>query len=203
MTLWDKVCSVAGTAALRAKLNTDLMLIDRELLARKQKFGVELYDYVSPLSKNQSFYTSDDTLTLTLQPPLIAAQQQQQQQQQQQFALQQQAYPPPPQPQMMNRQPPGQPQPVLHNNLFAGVVPGAAPIPAAPMPTSTGPFGAPAEDDLFSAFAAPTPAPQSAFANNTHHDPFADQFTPPPMTATAAPPAPVQQAGYVDPFSGL
>lgn len=85
MSLWDslrdavvdtgsRLGSVAGTAALKAKLNTDLMMIDRELNARKQKFGVEMYDYVSPLSKNQAFYTSDDTLTLTLQPPLITAQ---------------------------------------------------------------------------------------------------------------------------------
>ena len=33
-----------------------------------------MYDYVAPLSKHPSFYSSDDTLTVTLQPPLITAQ---------------------------------------------------------------------------------------------------------------------------------
>lgn len=33
-----------------------------------------MYDYVAPLSRNPNFYSSDDTLTVTLQPPLIAAQ---------------------------------------------------------------------------------------------------------------------------------
>jgi hypothetical protein len=84
-SLWDSLRDVvvdtgsrlgnaAGRGALIAKLKADLLLLDRELLARKQRFGVEMYDYVAPLSKSQSFYTSDDTLTLTLQPPLIKAQ---------------------------------------------------------------------------------------------------------------------------------
>ena len=84
-SLWDslrdavvdtgsRLGNVAGTAAIKAKLQTDLLFIDRELLGRKEAFGVEMYDYVEPLSKHQSFYTSDDTLTLTLQPPLITAQ---------------------------------------------------------------------------------------------------------------------------------
>ena len=33
-----------------------------------------MYDYVAPLAKNPAFYSSDDTLTVTLQPPLITAQ---------------------------------------------------------------------------------------------------------------------------------
>ena len=70
----SKLGNVAGTAAYKAKLQTDLMFIDREIQARKEAFGIEMYDYVEPLSKDQSFYTSDDTLTLTLQPPLITAQ---------------------------------------------------------------------------------------------------------------------------------
>ena len=85
VTLWDslrgavvdtgsKLGNVAGAAAYKAKLQTDLMFIDREIQGRKEAFGIEMYDYVEPLSKDQSFYTSDDTLTLTLQPPLITAQ---------------------------------------------------------------------------------------------------------------------------------
>ena len=85
MSLWDSITSgvkdatssalsAAGTASMKTKLKTDLLLIDRELKARKQTFGVELYDYVAPLSKHPSFYSSDDTLTVTLQPPLITAQ---------------------------------------------------------------------------------------------------------------------------------
>jgi len=83
--LWDSLRDVvvntgsslgnaAGKGALLAKIKADLMFLDRELLARKGRFGVEMYDYVAPLSKSESFYTSDDTLTLTLQPPLIMAQ---------------------------------------------------------------------------------------------------------------------------------
>jgi hypothetical protein len=33
-----------------------------------------MYDYVAPLTRHPSFYSSDDTLTVTLQPPLIKAQ---------------------------------------------------------------------------------------------------------------------------------
>ena len=70
----SKLGNVAGAAAYKAKLQTDLLFIDREIQSRKEAFGIEMYDYVEPLSKDQSFYTSDDTLTVTLQPPLITAQ---------------------------------------------------------------------------------------------------------------------------------
>ena len=81
MSLWDSVTSAAGrvgsaagTASNKARLKAELLLIDREITSRQMAFGVELYDYVAPLSKHPSFYSSDDTLTVTLQPPLITAQ---------------------------------------------------------------------------------------------------------------------------------
>jgi hypothetical protein len=51
-----------------------MLLLDREISSRQQAFGVELYDYVSPMTKSPDFYASDDTLTVTLQPSLITAQ---------------------------------------------------------------------------------------------------------------------------------
>ena len=69
-----RVGSATAAAGQKAKLKTELLLIEREITAREQTFGVELYDYVAPLSKHPSFYSSDDTLTKTLQPPLITAQ---------------------------------------------------------------------------------------------------------------------------------
>lgn len=80
-TFWDsikdkaaKVGTAAGIASQKTKLRTEILLIDRELKHRQQAFGVQLYDYVSPLAKTPSFFASDDTLTTTLRPPLITAQ---------------------------------------------------------------------------------------------------------------------------------
>lgn len=68
------VGTATGKAAYKAQLKTELMLIEREITSRQSAFGIELYDYVAPLSRNPHFYSSDDTLTVTLQPPLIMAQ---------------------------------------------------------------------------------------------------------------------------------
>ena len=68
------VGQVAGQASLQAKCKADLMFIDRELLNRQYAFGIQLYDYVAPLAKHHSFYSSDDTLTASIQPHFIAAQ---------------------------------------------------------------------------------------------------------------------------------
>jgi hypothetical protein len=81
MSFWDsikgkaqQVGNAAGIASQKTKLRTEILLIDRELKARKQNFGIQLYDYVIPLAKTPSFFASDDTLTATLRPPLITAQ---------------------------------------------------------------------------------------------------------------------------------
>lgn len=58
----------------KTKTTTSLLLIDREITARQQAFGVQLYDYVSPMASDQDFYASEDQLTTTLRPPLLTAQ---------------------------------------------------------------------------------------------------------------------------------
>jgi hypothetical protein len=68
------VGTAAGTASLKTKLKTEVLLLDRERTARQQAFGVELYDHVSPLTKSADFFASDDTLTRTIRPPLLRAQ---------------------------------------------------------------------------------------------------------------------------------
>jgi hypothetical protein len=81
MGFWDKVKQVGAKAgettkiaATKAKLNTDMLLADREINARKQLFGVEMYDHVSPLSQRAEFYAAQDELTTILRGPLINAQ---------------------------------------------------------------------------------------------------------------------------------
>jgi hypothetical protein len=85
MSLWDsvrdsiqktaeKAGSVAMIAGQKTKLNAETLLVDRDISLRKQAFGVELYDYVAPLSSTPEFYASDDKLTDTLRPPLLMAQ---------------------------------------------------------------------------------------------------------------------------------
>jgi hypothetical protein len=68
------VGQVAGQASMQAKYKADIMFIDRELSNRQYAFGVQLYDYVAPLAKHHSFYSSDDLLTASIQPHFIAAQ---------------------------------------------------------------------------------------------------------------------------------
>jgi len=79
--LWDKVkdgAKKAGAAtklaATKTKLRTDMILIDREMEARKKAFGVTMYDYVSPLTENTEFYAADDDLTRILRPHIVEAQ---------------------------------------------------------------------------------------------------------------------------------
>jgi hypothetical protein len=74
MSLWDSIVDASGRGANKAKLKSEMMLLDHQISSRQQAFGVELYDYVFPLTKSPDFYASDDTLTVTLQPPLITAQ---------------------------------------------------------------------------------------------------------------------------------
>eukprot|EP00522_Entomoneis_paludosa_P004105 CAMPEP_0172473408 /NCGR_PEP_ID=MMETSP1065-20121228/68841_1 /TAXON_ID=265537 /ORGANISM="Amphiprora paludosa, Strain CCMP125" /LENGTH=433 /DNA_ID=CAMNT_0013231583 /DNA_START=124 /DNA_END=1425 /DNA_ORIENTATION=- len=60
--------------ARTGRLRTELMLVDREVRQRQQAFGVTLYDYLEPLSKNANFFSADDRLTQVLRPPMLEAQ---------------------------------------------------------------------------------------------------------------------------------
>eukprot|EP00547_Thalassionema_nitzschioides_P006096 CAMPEP_0194209398 /NCGR_PEP_ID=MMETSP0156-20130528/7537_1 /TAXON_ID=33649 /ORGANISM="Thalassionema nitzschioides, Strain L26-B" /LENGTH=431 /DNA_ID=CAMNT_0038936565 /DNA_START=74 /DNA_END=1369 /DNA_ORIENTATION=- len=79
--LWDSVKQAAGMAGqaavaggTMAKLKAELVLVDREVTARQEKFGIELYDYVEPLSRSQEFFAANDRMTETIRGPLLTAQ---------------------------------------------------------------------------------------------------------------------------------
>jgi len=79
--IWDSVkqaAEKAGQAALvggtMAKLKTEIMVLDRDITSRQYKFGVELYDYVEPLSHSPEFFAANDRMTDTIRGPLLAAQ---------------------------------------------------------------------------------------------------------------------------------
>ena len=107
--LWAGIKATAGIVGqaavetgIKGKLQTELMLINREIEGRKRTFGEELYSYVvsdsdqnsrtstdvphssrmicvwinsqEPLSKNPSFFASNDRMTETLRGPLLTAQ---------------------------------------------------------------------------------------------------------------------------------
>lgn len=81
MSFWDSIKSKAqaalnegATQGHKAKLKADILLLERSVQNRIQSFGIEMYDYVSPLAKNPNFFASDDSLTLTLRPALLTAQ---------------------------------------------------------------------------------------------------------------------------------
>jgi hypothetical protein len=81
MSIWNSVKGVASKAghasklaAQKTKLRADMVLIDRDMKKRKMKFGMTMYDYVSPLSQNADFYAASDPLTEMLRPSLILAQ---------------------------------------------------------------------------------------------------------------------------------
>jgi len=81
MSLWDtfksaaeKAGEVTKLAGTKAKLNTEILMTDRQINQRKYKFGLDMYEYVSPLTASTDFYASNDKLTNTIRPPLITAQ---------------------------------------------------------------------------------------------------------------------------------
>ncbi|KAL7463040.1 hypothetical protein ACHAXS_003412, partial [Conticribra weissflogii] len=84
-TVWDNVVASASkamthagtatqTAATKAKLHADILLIDRDMQSRKEKFGVDLYAHLENITSTQEFYVSDDRLINILRPVLIKAQ---------------------------------------------------------------------------------------------------------------------------------
>jgi hypothetical protein len=81
MSMWDSIKSaaqkagnVAMIAGQKTKLTGEILLADREVKGRKQKFGVELYDLLGPMASSPDFFAADDPLTTTLRPPLLTAQ---------------------------------------------------------------------------------------------------------------------------------
>lgn len=82
---WDKVVATASraaaqageatqVAAMKAKIHTDLLVIDRDMIARKEKFGVEMYAHLESITSTQEFYVADDRLIEIIRPTLIKAQ---------------------------------------------------------------------------------------------------------------------------------
>lgn len=83
--IWDNVVASASkaatqagkateTAATKAKLHADLLVIDRDIHARKEKFGVEMYAHLESITSTQEFYVADDRLINVIRPTLIKAQ---------------------------------------------------------------------------------------------------------------------------------
>lgn len=81
MSLWDSVVDAAGKAgsaakiaAQKTKLRTEMGLIEREKTARINTFGVQMYEYLNPLTESVNFWAADDTLTNLLRGPMIETQ---------------------------------------------------------------------------------------------------------------------------------
>mmetsp|Transcript_2256 Transcript_2256/g.4893 ORF Transcript_2256/g.4893 Transcript_2256/m.4893 type:complete len:421 (-) Transcript_2256:455-1717(-) len=84
-TIWDNVVASATraatqageatqVAATKAKLHADLLVIDRDVNARMEKFGVEMYAHLESITSTQEFYVADDRLIEIIRPTLIKAQ---------------------------------------------------------------------------------------------------------------------------------
>ncbi|KAL7538861.1 hypothetical protein ACHAWF_006235 [Thalassiosira exigua] len=84
-TVWDSVVSQASkaatqageatqVAAAKAKLHADLLVVDRDIRSRKEKFGVDMYAHLEGVTSTQEFYVADDRLINVIRPTLIKAQ---------------------------------------------------------------------------------------------------------------------------------
>ena len=84
-SVWDSVTAAASkaatqageatqTAATKAKIHADLLVIDRDIHSRKEKFGVEMYAHLEKITTTQEFYVADDRLINVIRPTLIKAQ---------------------------------------------------------------------------------------------------------------------------------
>jgi len=83
--IWDNVVASASkaatqageatqVAATKAKIHADLLVVDRDIHARKEKFGVEMYAHLESITSTQEFYVADDRLINVIRPTLIKAQ---------------------------------------------------------------------------------------------------------------------------------
>ena len=74
----SKAATQAGeatqTAATKTKLHADILLVDRDINARKEKFGVDMYAHLEQITATQEFYVADDRLINVIRPTLIKAQ---------------------------------------------------------------------------------------------------------------------------------
>ena len=84
-SVWDSVVAGASkaatqageatqVAATKAKLHADILVIDRDINARKEKFGVDMYAHLEKITSTQEFYVADDRLINVIRPTLIKAQ---------------------------------------------------------------------------------------------------------------------------------
>jgi len=81
MSVWDQISYFAGKAgssivkaANRTRIRTEMALVDREKTSRIQAFGLEMYNYLDPLTNSDAFWSGTDVLTELLRGPLIVAQ---------------------------------------------------------------------------------------------------------------------------------
>ena len=89
MSMWDSMVASASRAvtqaatqagevtavvATRAKLSADLLVIDRDITSRMERFGVDMYAHLEGITSTQEFYVADDRLINILRPTLISAQ---------------------------------------------------------------------------------------------------------------------------------
>ena len=65
---------VTAVVATRAKLSADLLVIDRDITSRMERFGVDMYAHLEGITSTQEFYVADDRLINILRPTLISAQ---------------------------------------------------------------------------------------------------------------------------------
>lgn len=49
---------VLCTEATKAKLHADILVVDRDITSRKEKFGVELYGHLEAITSTQEFYVA-------------------------------------------------------------------------------------------------------------------------------------------------
>jgi len=69
-----KLGDSATDQAKKAKLKTDILMIDHSMDARKRAFGISMYDYLSPLTQSTDFYAATDKLTEIVRPIIIISQ---------------------------------------------------------------------------------------------------------------------------------
>ena len=89
MSIWDSMVASASRAvtqaatqagevtavvATKAKLSADLLVIDRDITCRMERFGVEMYAHLEGITSTQEFYVADDRLINIIRPTLISAQ---------------------------------------------------------------------------------------------------------------------------------
>jgi hypothetical protein len=74
MPIVNDVKDAASKAAQKARLNAEILLLNRKIVGRINAFGIEMYTHVAPMTESQDFYANDDDrLVQVLRPPLLTA----------------------------------------------------------------------------------------------------------------------------------